>query len=353
MTDSKASKSKRQRRIRAMLWSIVVIAVSSMALPLTGYLYASAVQAQARVAEKPGDNPRADYWRDVRGGMAGYTAIVGQETNVLIQSQGQSWREIRNGPVKVIGAILVIGVIVAVLGYHFTKGGFKLEHRTGRKILRWTLSDRVLHWYTAILFIVLAITGMSLLWGRNVLIPLLGHTGFAAWAALAKPLHNYLALFFVAGLAVMLLKWFKNNIWADYDMQWVRSMGGYVSGSHPPAGFANAGEKGWYWALVIVGAAIVVSGFFMLFPNLDFVRQTMQVANIVHGIGAVILIAFACAHIYLGTAGSEGAFEGMWTGEVDEGWAKQHHSVWYDEVQKQGGGAPQGESPGKSATASA
>jgi formate dehydrogenase subunit gamma len=354
MSDSQARMGKRGRRFRAMLLGIVLVAVSSMALPLAGYLYTAAVHAE-QTAGEAGVNPRSEYWRDVRGGMAGYTAVTGQETNVLIQSRGQVWREIRNGPIATLGALLVLGVIVGVLAFHFTKGGAKLEHRTGRKVLRWPALDRALHWYTATLFVILAITGMSFLWGRAVLIPVLGKEGFAAWAAFAKPVHNYLALFFAAGLIVMLLKWFKHNVWAPYDSEWLKEMGGYMSGKHPPAGFANAGEKLYYWTLVIAGAGIVISGFFPLFPNLGFTREAMQNANIVHGICSLVVIAFVCLHIYLGTAGSEGAFEGMWTGEVDEGWAKQHHSVWLEEVRKQGGeaAAAKGDATGTSAPASA
>jgi formate dehydrogenase subunit gamma len=353
MSDSQATKGKRARRFRAMLWSIVLIAVGSMTLPLTGYLYTAAVHAEQAAGEQ-GANPRSDYWRDVRGSMAGYTSVIGQETNVLIQSRGQVWREIRNGPVATLGAIMVLGMILALLAFHFTKGGMKLEHRTGNKVLRWPAFDRALHWYTAVLFIILAITGMSILWGRAVLIPVLGKEGFAAFAALAKPVHNYLALFFTAGLVVMLLKWFKYNIFTDYDRQWFKQAGGYLDGSHPPAGFANAGEKAYYWVLVIMGAAIVISGFFPLFPNLGFSRAAMQNANIIHGISSVIVITAVFAHIYLGTLGSEGAFEGMWKGEVDEGWAKQHHNLWLDEVKKQGTApARKGDAPGTSATASA
>lgn len=353
MSDSQATMGKRDRRFKAMLWSIVLIAVGSMALPLAGYLYTAAVHAE-QTAGQAGTNLRSEYWREVRGGVAGYTAVVGQEMNVLIQSRGQVWREIRNGPIATLGAILVLGVILALLAFHFIKGGAKLEHRTGRKVLRWSTLDRALHWYNATLFIILAITGMSLLWGRAVLIPVLGKEGFAAWAALAKPVHNYLALFFAAGLIVILLKWFKHNVWASYDAEWLKEMGGYINGKHPPAGFANAGEKIYYWTLVFVGTGIVVSGFFLLFPNLGFTREAMQNANVIHSICSLLVIAFVFGHIYLGTAGSEGAFEGMWTGEVDEGWAKQHHSVWLEDVKKQGTApARKGDAPGTSATASA
>ena len=351
MTDARARTSGRTRRIRAMLWTVVVIVAGSMLLPLAGYLYTAAVQAQAG---GDGANPRAEYWRDVRDSTAGYTAVVGPETDVLIQSRGETWREIRNGPVITIGAIMVVGMLVALAAFHFKTGGAKLEHRTGRMVLRWPTADRVLHWYTAVLFIILAVTGLSLLWGRLVLIPLLGKEGFAAWATMAKFLHDYLALLFAVGLAVMLLKWFKHNVFEPHDKVWLKQRGGYLDGSHPPAGFANGGEKIYYWVLVVFGAAIVISGFYLLFPNLGFERSTMQVANIFHGAASLVVITAVCAHIYLGTLGSEGALEGMVSGEVDEGWAKQHHNLWLDEVKKQGGApAGEGSASDRSATASA
>lgn len=351
MTESPSRTNRGARRLRAMLLGIVLIAAAGMLLPLTAYVWTAAVQAQDGTEQAhEGKNPRSEYWREVRKAEQGYTAVRGQETNVLIQSRGQVWREARNGPVKILGAIMVVGILLALLAYHLKTGGSKLEHRTGRKILRWTMSDRVLHWYTAVLFIILAITGLSLLWGRHVLIPLLGKEGFAAWANFAKPVHDYLALAFTAGLVVMVLKWFHHSIPAAYDRQWIKQVGGYLDGSHPPAGFVNAGEKMYFWTLVFAGTALVASGFYLLFPNLGFERSSMQTANIVHGASSLILVTFVFLHIYLGTLGSEGAFEGMITGEVDEGWARQHHSVWLEEVQ-QGSSRSAHETAGQSATA--
>lgn len=350
MSESSSGTSHRARRLRAMLWSIVLIAAAGMLLPLTAYVWTAAVQAQES-AEPAADgaNPRSEYWREVRESEPGYTAVRGQETDVLIQSRGQTWREVRNGPVVKLGAVMVVGMLLALLAYQLIKGGAKLEQRTGRMIPRWSMADRVLHWYTAVLFIILAITGLSLLWGRYVLIPVFGKEGFAAWAALAKPVHDYLSLAFTAGLVVMLLKWFHHSIPAHYDLQWLKQVGGYLDGSHPPAGFANAGEKIYYWTLVVAGTALVASGFWLLFPNLGFERAAMQTANIVHGASALVLVTFVCLHIYLGTLGSEGALEGMISGEVDEGWARQHHSVWLDEVQQESRGAQP--APGASAAA--
>jgi formate dehydrogenase subunit gamma len=248
---------------------------------------------------------------------------------------------------------MVLGVIAALAAYQLIIGGSKLEHRTGRMILRWTMVDRVLHWYVAVTFIVLAITGLSLLWGRHVLIPVLGKEGFAAWAGVAKPIHDYLALPFIAGLVVILLKFFKQSLPAKYDLQWLKQVGGYLDGSHPPAGFVNAGEKMFYWTLVFAGTGLIISGFWLLFPNLGFERSEMQTANIVHGFMALIMVTFVCLHIYLATLGSEGAFSGMTTGYVDEGWVHQHHAVWLEELKE--GKNVRGEQPvvtGQPSTAS-
>ena len=181
MTDVQAKGDRRARRIRAMLWTVVVMVAGSMLLPFAGFLYTAVVQADDTAVV----NPRSETWREARDGTAGRTTVIGQETNVLIQSAGETWREIRNGPVITLGGIMVVGMILALAVFHLVKGGAKLEHRTGKTVLRWPAFDRVLHWYTAVLFIVLAVTGLSLLWGR-VFIDLFESDGFkaafAAWA---------------------------------------------------------------------------------------------------------------------------------------------------------------------------
>jgi formate dehydrogenase subunit gamma len=325
------------------IWSLVLIVAGSMALPLTGYVAVGVLNAQEAASDD--SNPRADYWREVRGGVAGYSAVTGQETDVLIQNGGQNWRQVRNGPVATYGAWVLLAMIGILAIYHLLTGGYKMPDRTGRKILRWPGIDRFIHWYTAVLFIVLAITGLSLLWGRAVLIPVMGKEGFAAWAGLAKPIHDYGALLFTAGFVVMLLKWMHHNIPKAYDLEWFAKGGGYLGGGHPPAGFANAGEKALFWTLVFAGGAMVVSGLFLLFPNWGTERAGMQLANEIHGISSLICVTFVVMHIYLATIGSEGALEGMISGEIDEQYAKNHHPLWYEEVM-QGKGQGQVQSAG-------
>ena len=327
--------SKRRGRRKAVLVTVVVSLMVSMALPLTGYIAheTGLVQtAWAQESDEEAVNPRAEYWRAVRGGTEGYSAVSGQETGVLIQNGGQNWRAVRNGPISFYGGSLIIVVLLALAAKHIVKGRDKLDSRTGRTITRWSTFERVMHWYVAISFIILAITGLSLIFGRALLIPLMGKEGFAAWAALAKPIHDYLALPFAAGLTLLMLMWLSHNIPKSYDLQWLKSLGGAIGDGHPPAGFFNAGEKVFYWLLFFGGVAMTVSGVFLLFPNLETVRESMQFWHIIHSASGLFLIAVALGHMYLGSIGTEGVLEGMVSGDVDEGFAKQHHSLWYEDV---------------------
>lgn len=326
---------RRWRAVTAVAVTALVVLFAALLLPLTGLFLAQDDAVAQAVAEQQ-TNPRADYWRTVRGGMEGYTAVRGQETNVLIQSGGQDWREIRNGPVITYGGWFLAAVVLGIALFYAIRGQIKLEYgRAGQKILRWTAGERLMHWYTAVLFILLAITGLSLLLGREVLIPLIGRGPFAAYAEVAKTAHNFLGPLFIVGILMEIVYWMRFNIFRKQDWEWFRRGGGIIGKSHPSAGKFNGGEKVWFWVVFWVGLTVSITGLILDFPNFGQTRETMQLANLIHAIGAVIIIAFALGHIYIGTIGTEGALEGMTRGYVDVNWAKQHHDAWYEEKMRQ------------------
>src|SRR4051812_21689533 len=82
----------------------------------------------------------------------------------------------------------------------------------------------------------------------------------------------------------------------------------------------------------MLGFFVSTSGLVLDFANFDQTRSTMQIANIVHSVGALLFMMAGMAHIYMGTLGMVGAFDAMMTGYVDEEWAKEHHAYWYKEV---------------------
>jgi formate dehydrogenase subunit gamma len=303
----------------------------ALAAPMLAYLYASVQPAEAAATEE--SNPRSNYWRAVREGDAGYSAVTGQETNVLVQNGGQNWRQVRNGPVANYGGWFLFLSVLGIAAFFVARGRIEVEQgASGQKVSRWSLAERTLHWYTAILFMVLAVTGLSLLFGKALLIPLLGPKAFAGYAQFALSAHNYVGPLFSIGVLLIIVFWIPRNLPNATDAKWFAEGGGMVGNKHPSAGFANGGEKVWFWLICTVGVGVVVSGFVLNFPNFEQTRETMQIASIVHAVLAIVWIAAFFGHAYIGTLGTEGALEGMTTGKVDVNWAKQHHDQWYEEV---------------------
>lgn len=356
-----AMKARWSRRRRMMLWSILLILAGAMVLPLTGYLYVAINDAVAQQA-KPDTpsaadqqtNPRANYWRAVREGNDGYTAASGPYTsNVLIQNGGQNWRQLRNDVVTSISAWLMALTLGAIGAFALLHGPVKLQRgaTSGRSVERWNMNERVLHWYVAVLFIVLAITGLSMLFGRTVLIPLLGYTGFSVYATGARALHDYLGPFFVVGVLLQVIIWFRDALPEPSDAEWLRRYGGFFEkGRHPSAGRINAGEKYLtFWiGLVLLGGAVSVTGILLDFAYFGLSREAMQISNVIHGLAAILWLSLTFGHIYLGAWGVEGALDGMTTGRVSSEWAKEHHDLWYEREgrkteeaeSKEGRGAP-------------
>jgi formate dehydrogenase subunit gamma len=313
---------------------------------------AGGAQAQSRVeeqqqrrVEQPGNN--APVWREVRSGNEGYTSMQGREVGVLVQSAGETWRQIRNGPVTFYGGWLVVIVTLIVAAIYFAMGPLKLRDKaTGRMIERFSLAERWAHWVMGISFVVLGITGLIILFGKFVLLPVIGYTLFAWLSALAKNLHNFVAPLFAVSLLIFIIMYVKDNLPKSYDFSWFAKAPGFFAGRHIPSGRFNGGEKVWFWGgVVVLCLALVGSGAVLLFPNFDQLRSTMQQMSVIHMVAALLVIAAAIGHIYMGTIGVEGAYQAMREGQVDEAWAKEHHEYWYNEVKGGAKSAPGGAVP--------
>lgn len=278
----------------------------------------------------------ADMLRALRG-VQGNVTIPDRKAATLVQPQGRDWRETMKGAVRAWGAWLVFGMIALVAAFYLLRGSIMIDGgRSGRTIERFTEFERFNHWMTASAFITLALTGLNVTYGRYVLLPLLGPEAFASWSAFAKLLHNFVAFPFMLGLVIMFFIWIAHNIPNRYDWQWIAQGGGlFGRGVHPPARKFNAGQKIVYWSVVLGGGIISVSGLYLLFPFYFSGLETQQLMAVLHSIFALILIAVVIAHIYIGTLGMEGAWDAMYTGQVDERWAKEHHSVWAAESKGQ------------------
>ena len=293
-----------------------------------------AKQQAAQQQKQPLNNQ--PVWTEVRTGLPQTTSLPGRETNVLIQSQGQTWRAARVTVSTALGFVIA-GLLAVLFGYYFWRGTIELHGKpTGRTIERFSPAKRVAHWAMGLTFVALAASGLIITFGKSLLLPLLGATLFSWLAALAKSVHNFTGPVFSVALLIFIVMFVRDNLPKAHDVQWMVKFGGMFDrsgGSHVPSGKFNAGEKGLFWSLVVlVCSVLVVTGYILNFPNFDQTRATMQVANIVHLIAGLLGIAMACVHIYMGTIGMRGAYQAMRTGYVDETWAKEHHQYWYDDV---------------------
>ena len=281
-----------------------------------------------------GNQSDADMWRAIRQGEAGLPSAssLSSEQGVLVNAQGVWWSDMRADWVITYGATVLLGVILVIALYFALRGRIRIDGgRSGRRITRFSLLQRIAHWSVATLFLFLALTGLVLMFGRYALVPLIGHEAFSVAATAAMQAHNLFGPIFTLALVTLFIVFVRNNFPELTDVGWLLRGGG-LFGGHASAGRYNFGEKLWFWIAVSAGTALSVTGFLLLFPDAFATRNQLQLAGTVHGIAAIVFVGFACGHIYLGTVGTEGTLEGMTQGDVDENWARTHHDLWLKKV---------------------
>ena len=309
--------------------------------------------AQQNNAERgkvqPGNN--APMWRQVGAGVEGFSSLpksTAPEAGVLIQpfvqypgstltNAGEAWRQVRNRWLIPYGGSLLLIVLGAIAIFYWTKGTIALHGQpTGRMIERFTPFERSAHWANAIAFVILAVSGLVMAFGKFILLPVLGSTIFGTLTYVLKNAHNFAGPLFAVSLVVVIVTFIKDNLPRPEDFQWLARFGGLLGGQEVPSHRFNAGEKVLFWfGVFFVGAIVVASGLVldMLIPDLVYERSTMQIAHMIHLVATVVMMVMFMGHIYMGTLGMEGAYSAMRTGYVDEGWAKEHHALWYEDIQ--------------------
>ncbi|MGH6771155.1 MAG: formate dehydrogenase subunit gamma [Xanthobacteraceae bacterium] len=264
--------------------------------------------------------------------IEGRCTIPDQKACTIEQPAGRDWRAFHEVTLPWIGGIAILGILALLVVFYLWRGMVRIESgRSGRTIVRFNAFERFVHWITATCFIILALSGLNITFGRGLLLPLMGPEAFTAWSQWAKYAHIYLSFPFTLGVVLIFLIWIAGNIPDKTDVTWLKEGGGMVGHKHPPAYRFNAGQKMVYWIVVLGGAAVAVTGYILMFPFYGTGIAGMQTAQAVHAVVAVLFVAVMIAHIYIGTVGMEGAFEAMGTGTVDENWAKEHHSLWLEQ----------------------
>jgi formate dehydrogenase subunit gamma len=316
-------------RVRIAIVAAVVALIAGLAMP------AGAQQV----------NPTADSVNEQRllrelNQIQGRGSIPDTKSYVVEQPQGREWRQFHEVTLRWIGASAILGVLGLIVVFYLIRGMVRIEGgRSGQTLTRFNAFERLVHWMSATSFVVLSISGLNITFGKDLLLPLVGPEAFAAWSQWAKYAHNFLSFPFALGVVLIFLMWLAWNLPSRADFQWIAQGGGIVGHKHPPAGRFNAGQKLIYWIVVLGGGAVAASGFLLMFPFYVTDIAGMQLAQVVHGVVSLLFVAAMLGHIYIGTIGTEGAFEGMGTGQVDVNWARQHHSLWFENKTAKAGAA--------------
>ncbi len=358
------------------MWNIIRLRntagalVLALALTVAAVAYLPGFDGPA-VAQEAGEVPGealgsasdSEIWRQLRGGAQGTVSIPDKKAGVMIQSEGELWRNWRNGPLSYFGILLLVGTIVIVAAFFAIRGRIKIDAGpSGQLIERFNGLERFAHWLTAGTFIVLGITGLNIMYGRYLFggQPITSgefgglHQLFAAVTWYGKIVHNFLAFAFMLGLVLSFVLWVRHNIPNKHDLKWLALAGGlFKKNVHPPAKKFNAGQKLLFWVVILGGLSMSLSGISLMFPftfamfsdtfavlnvfglglpaDLSMVEE-MQLSQLWHALVSLVMIAIVIAHIYIGTIGMEGAFDAMGSGMVDENWAREHHGLWVAEM---------------------
>ncbi|WP_240758183.1 formate dehydrogenase subunit gamma [Palleronia sediminis] len=317
-------------------------------------------------------------WDGLRFGTAPDMRVSagGDVAKVIMQDGGMWWWDFRAGQLATWGGYWLLAVIGLIAVFYFVKGRIKISGGlSGREILRFDWVERFGHWLIASSFLILGVTGLLQLYARKLLMTppdtpgdlgnvLARQDGFSAATVLGytKWIHNNISWAFMIGIVMIFVLWIAHNIPNKTDLKWLAKGGGFIGNTHPPAKKFNAGQKLIFWSVILLGGSISVSGLSLLFPYQlpmfeptfaklnDFgipellgraqpfpgeltPQEEMQYAQLWHSIVSFVLLGIVIAHIYIGSIGMQGAWAAMGRGRVDYNWAKDHHSLWVEEVE--------------------
>ncbi|HJP10406.1 MAG TPA: formate dehydrogenase subunit gamma [Arenicellales bacterium] len=364
---------EQSRRYYQMKYRIFLLALTGLlfALPLVmGGNPAWAGDSQS-VGPINNPNPGATLWRTVHGPCARANSLVpstisalvnvpecppgtsdssdipvvtqvqGHDSDVLVNQEGSLWTAIRMDQLVPKSRDWLLFVLLLLGLVYIVPGPARLENgESGRQIERHNVTARFIHWFVAVIFIVLAVSGLILLLGRVALIPLLGKSAFGAVASFCKEVHNFLGPLFPLAIILLFFNLVRHNIYERGDMKWIAKGGGFFGGGHASAGRFNPGEKLLFWLTIFLGIGVSVTGYILDFPvladlargylpELGQYRHVMELSHVLHTVIAIVFILLILGHIFLATLFVPGTLGGMTHGKVDENWASTHHDRWY------------------------
>lgn len=288
-----------------------------------------AAQVESWLAQRSED---ADVLRQPAH-LEGTASLPAAQYGVLVQPEGRDFRRTHNGLIKDGGGWAIFGVGLLLALFLLLRGRIPIGRpKEGTTVERFDGLERTNHWMTATSFVMLALTGLVLLYNKNLLVGWIGAEAGSTLSQAALFVHIAFIAPFLIGVGLMAVLWLAQNLPDRYDWPWLKRFGGFLGGEHPPAPRFNTGQKFVFWG--VIGGALVeaATGFTLLYPLFWTDVVTLGWVLLVHAGVGLLFMAMIVGHIYIGTVGMVGAIDAMWSGQVDTAWAKAHHSVWYERL---------------------
>lgn len=204
------------------------------------------------------------------------------------------------------------------------------------EVRRYDANERLNHWSVAILFVLLAASGLAFF--HPAFWFLSGLLGGGTWARI---LHPFLGVLMFVLFFFMAIRYWDDNKIKPYDREWGKRLSDVIGNRDhdlPQIDKYNLGQKWLFWVMVGTMTLLVLSGIVIWRPYFAeaFHINAVRIAAVIHAISAFILILGIIVHIYAGVFWVVGALRAMTRGTVSHAWARHHHALWHRRVS--GGG---------------
>ncbi len=194
-------------------------------------------------------------------------------------------------------------------------------------LLRYTLFERVLHWVVAITFVALLLSGLALAYPRLAWL-----AGLFGGGQTMRAAHPWIGVAFTVGIVLMLVIWARGMLFDRADRVWFRRIGEYARRGHVAvdSGRWNGGQKGYFWASLVLAIVLLVTGLPLWFPSIAD-SGIRQLSRLTHNVAFLLMVAGFIIHVLLSAFLFAGTMTAMTSGRVTRAWAAWHHPRWYRE----------------------
>lgn len=239
-------------------------------------------------------------------------------------------------------AIAIVAFIIIALGHFFTFGPKDYTPKGPGDLIPWyNLFERIIHAIVLVAFVILMVTGLMVTYGRWV--------GGGGLPLTLRQLHELAGFVYIPSVLIMILMWIKDALPAAYDLQWLIHAGGYLGyKGELKSGRFNAGQKIWFWIVVVTAVVHTWTGLALFFqsgaapapsgawsgnnpfvPNLYAqagALESLRTYAMLHLIATIPVVLMFIVHVYMAAFGARGALGSIIHGQFSRTAALKYHS---------------------------